>query len=95
MVILLVRNRKECGIFFYLIHILIDNIHKYVLITSDGIDFFFTDFLPQNRFKELLQDCETKDINNWRRLYVARYIVIQEHRGIVLCKGYLLSAHRK
>ncbi|XP_074597298.1 glutamate-cysteine ligase modifier subunit [Brevipalpus obovatus] len=61
-----------------------------ILTHSDPID-----FLPIDQFHELLRDCSINKVERWQRLWVARYTSIHDHKGIVMCKGYVLSAEQK
>lgn len=74
--------------------IYLDLIKSYASHRLLSFYFHYLDFLPQDKFRELLKDCKVNAVTEWKRLWVARYIVIQEHRGVVLCKGYLLSCQR-
>ncbi|RWS29287.1 Glutamate--cysteine ligase regulatory subunit-like protein [Leptotrombidium deliense] len=53
------------------------------------------DFVPLEKFKEVLTKCEVNDVNNWHREWIARYAVLLKGKGIVQNKGYILMASKK
>lgn len=48
------------------------------------------DFLSTEKFNQIISCCGIEDVQNWSRFWIARYTILQKHKGIVQNKGYIL-----
>ena len=65
----------------------------FLLILDKPMTLFFSEFLPEERFRQLLSQLVSEP-NQWKRGWIARYSIIVVGKGILQTKGFILSANK-